>query len=55
MRGWRDRSWREGLEPTTMRMGIGLWAFVARRPRLYRLASGVGAAVPIPQTGSRLP
>ena len=42
LRGWRDRSWREGLEPTTMRMGIGLWAFVARRPRLYRLASGLG-------------
>ena len=33
LRGWRDRSWREGLEPTAMRSGIGLWAFVARRPR----------------------
>jgi L-lactate dehydrogenase complex protein LldF len=26
-----------------MRLGIGLWAWVARRPRLYRLASGIGA------------
>jgi L-lactate dehydrogenase complex protein LldF len=39
LRGWRDRSWREGLEPTTTRAGIDLWAFVAQRPRLYRLAT----------------
>jgi len=43
LRGWRDRSWREGLEPRPTRWGIGAWAFVARRPRLYRLASGIGA------------
>jgi L-lactate dehydrogenase complex protein LldF len=42
LRGWRDRSWREGLEPYSVRFGIGAWAFVARRPRLYRLASGLG-------------
>ena len=42
LRGWRDRSWREGLEPRPARWGIGVWAFVARRPRLYRLASGMG-------------
>ena len=42
LRGWRDRSWREGLEPATVRMGIGVWAFVAGRPRLYRLASALG-------------
>ncbi|MEK0085751.1 lactate utilization protein B [Benzoatithermus flavus] len=39
LRGWRDRSWREGLEPAATRAGIGLWAFVAQRPRLYRLAT----------------
>ena len=44
LRGWRDRSWREGLEPGTVRFGIGLWAFVARRPALYRLASRYGRA-----------
>ena len=42
LRGWRDRSWREGLEPSPTRWGIGLFAFLARRPRLYRLATGVG-------------
>ena len=39
LRGWRDRGWREGLEPTVSRAGLGLWRFVALRPRLYRLAT----------------
>ena len=39
LRGWRERSWREGLEPASVRGGLRLWTFVASRPRLYRLAS----------------
>jgi L-lactate dehydrogenase complex protein LldF len=42
LRAWRGRSWREGLEPRAMHAGLGIWAAVARRPRLYRLASGLG-------------
>jgi L-lactate dehydrogenase complex protein LldF len=45
LRGWRDRSWREGLEPRATRWGIRVWSFVARRPRLYRLASGMSVRV----------
>ncbi len=41
LRGWRDRSWREGLEPGGMRFGLGLFTFVARHPRLYRLGAAV--------------
>jgi L-lactate dehydrogenase complex protein LldF len=41
LRGWRDRSWKEGLEPVTVRAGIGVWAFVARHPALYHLGTGV--------------
>ena len=41
LRGWREKSWREGLEPTAMRAGIGLWAWVARRPALYRVGTGM--------------
>ncbi|MCK8785860.1 LutB/LldF family L-lactate oxidation iron-sulfur protein [Roseomonas sp. NAR14] len=41
LRGWRDRSWKEGLVPQAMRTGLGLWRFVAERPRLYRLGSAV--------------
>ena len=45
LRGWRDRSWRDGLEPVTTRLGIGLWAWAARHPALYHL--GVRMAVVI--------
>ncbi len=41
LRGWRDRSWREGLEPGAMRVGLGVFAFVAARPRLYRLGMSI--------------
>ena len=41
LRGWRDRSWRDGLEPTTTRVGLGLFTFVASRPWLYRLGQGL--------------
>ena len=42
LRAWRIRSWREKLEPGSLRAGIGIWAFLARRPGLYGLASRVG-------------
>lgn len=43
LRGWREKSWREGLEPTSMRAGLGIWAWFARHPRLYRLATAVAS------------
>ncbi len=39
IRGWRDRSWREGLEPVVVRAGINGWAYVAGHPGLYRLGT----------------
>ncbi|MGI9506587.1 MAG: LutB/LldF family L-lactate oxidation iron-sulfur protein [Geminicoccaceae bacterium] len=39
LRGWRDRSWREGLEAGATRTGLTLWAFIARHPRLYHAAN----------------
>jgi L-lactate dehydrogenase complex protein LldF len=39
LRGWREKSWREGLEPTSLRTGLGTWAWFARRPALYRAAT----------------
>lgn len=41
LRGWRDRSWREGLEPPAMRFGLGLYAWAAQRPALWRLGTAV--------------
>jgi L-lactate dehydrogenase complex protein LldF len=40
LRGWREKSWREGLEPVSMRQGLGIWRRAVLRPRLYRMASG---------------
>lgn len=38
LRGWRDRSWRDGLEPTSVRVGLGLYTFIASQPWLYRIS-----------------
>jgi L-lactate dehydrogenase complex protein LldF len=45
MRHWREREFERHLSPRAVRMGLGLWAFFAKRPRLYRLATGVQARV----------
>ena len=45
LRGWRDRSWREGLEPATVRGALWAWRFMVMRPGLYRLATRI--AVPV--------
>jgi L-lactate dehydrogenase complex protein LldF len=41
LRGWRDRAWRDGLDSTPTRWGIGLWRFLALRPALYRAGTGI--------------
>jgi len=37
MRFWREREFERRLSPATQRAGLKAWAFLARRPRLYRL------------------
>jgi L-lactate dehydrogenase complex protein LldF len=39
MRHWREREFERHLQPRRYRAGLRLWAFFARRPRLYRLAT----------------
>ncbi len=43
MRHWREREFERHLTPKAMRYGIGLWAFFARRPFLYRLGTSMMA------------
>jgi L-lactate dehydrogenase complex protein LldF len=43
MRHWREREFERHLSPANYRAGIFVWGFFARRPRLYRLASGIAA------------
>ena len=45
MRHWREREFERGLNPSTQRFGLKSWAFLARRPRLYRLATSF--AIPL--------
>jgi L-lactate dehydrogenase complex protein LldF len=39
MRHWREREWQRNLNPPRFRAGMKFWAFFARRPALYRLAT----------------
>jgi L-lactate dehydrogenase complex protein LldF len=39
MRHWREREFERHLSPAATRYGIGVWAFFARRPTLYRLVT----------------
>jgi L-lactate dehydrogenase complex protein LldF len=45
LRHWRERAFEKKVTPRPLRAGIGLWAFLARRPALYALATGVAAPV----------
>ena len=39
LRAWREREFERHLSPATVRYGLKAWAFFARRPALYRLAT----------------
>ncbi|MBM3621947.1 MAG: iron-sulfur cluster-binding protein [Alphaproteobacteria bacterium] len=41
MRHWREREFERHLTPPTVRKALGLWAFLAKRPLLYRAATGI--------------
>ncbi len=39
MRHWREREFERHLTPATVRSGLQLWGFFAKRPALYRFAT----------------
>lgn len=39
MRHWREREFERHLTPAAQRRNLGLWAFMAKRPGLYRMAT----------------
>ncbi|MBF0251551.1 MAG: LUD domain-containing protein [Alphaproteobacteria bacterium] len=45
LRRWRVRAFAAGMGGAAIRWGLGLWAFAARRPGLYRLATRVAARI----------
>ncbi|HEX4261554.1 MAG TPA: lactate utilization protein B [Acetobacteraceae bacterium] len=44
MRHWREREFARHLNPQSVRSNLGLWAWFARRPAAYRLATRTAAA-----------
>ena len=44
MRHWREREFERHLGPQGMRKGLSVWAWFARRPTMYRLATRVAMA-----------
>jgi L-lactate dehydrogenase complex protein LldF len=45
MRAWREREFERHLSPVTVRGGLRLWAFFAKRPALYGLATALASRV----------
>ncbi len=45
MRHYRERSFDEKLSPVVERTGLGLWAYFARHPALYRFATAMAMKV----------
>jgi L-lactate dehydrogenase complex protein LldF len=43
MRHWRAVEYADGLAPKAITMGLGLWAFAAKRPALYRFGAALAA------------
>jgi L-lactate dehydrogenase complex protein LldF len=43
LRHWREREFERHLTPATARGGLALWAWLARHPSLYRLATRAAA------------
>ena len=41
MRHWREREFERHLTPKTVRQGLALWSYLARRPKLYRRLTGL--------------
>ncbi|MDE1987798.1 MAG: iron-sulfur cluster-binding protein [Alphaproteobacteria bacterium] len=45
MRYWRAHEYAKGLAPIAPVFALGLWAFVAKRPALYKFGARVGARI----------
>src|SRR4051812_36855940 len=41
MRYWREREFEKNLQPATIRSGLELWGWFAKRPRFYRIATSL--------------
>ena len=45
LRHWREKEFEKHLQPVSMRWGMGVWAFFAKRPKLYQFATRIAVRV----------
>ena len=45
LRHWREKEFERHLQPAAQRWGLGVWAWFAKRPKLYRMATALAARV----------
>ncbi len=45
MRHWREREYEKKMSPQAFRNGLGIWAWFAKRPDMYRLGSRIAMGV----------
>jgi L-lactate dehydrogenase complex protein LldF len=43
LRHWREEEFSRAITPAVQRSGLGLWAWFAKHPALYRIAARWGA------------
>ena len=43
LRHWREKEFEKHLTPGAVRWGLGIWAFFAKRPKLYQFGTGIAA------------
>jgi L-lactate dehydrogenase complex protein LldF len=53
MRTWRQRDFASGKAPLRERLALRLWAYAAKRPRLYHAIAGRAADFLARRAGSR--
>ncbi|WP_019141599.1 LutB/LldF family L-lactate oxidation iron-sulfur protein [Noviherbaspirillum massiliense] len=53
LRKLREKQVEKHLRPASERLGLAAWAFLAKRPTLYRLATGMGVRILRAMGGSR--
>jgi L-lactate dehydrogenase complex protein LldF len=53
MRAWRERDFARGNPPFKERLALKLWAFAAKRPRLYHALTGAAARLLARRAGTR--
>jgi L-lactate dehydrogenase complex protein LldF len=53
MRAWRERDFAQGNPPFKERLALKLWAFAAKRPRLYHALTGAAARLLARRGGAR--